>query len=533
MVRFLGNACPDPSFGPWSDSVLQVLYDAIHAVALTQAGATSLMHEAKVDVVTVPNLSEHLSSAATTAQLSARFAYAAAMKSLNNLLLLGDGESWSRQRIDFAGLPEMVRTFLQVAAGAADIPVTRLLGQSPAGLNATGNSDTRNYYDMIAARQALDLRPQLDRLDALILRSAGLDPAALTYRFRPLWQMSAADKAAVALQKAQATQIYAGLGLWDTATTARLVQSQLVEDGVYPGAAEVFGTGEAAATLDYRPDQPRDPQGRWTEGGGASGQESDPANLSAYEAIAPETIFHQFDLPISPAAHHRERERRRRRRKRGPGGHSFGLEELFGPSEPEKPEISPEHLPSEPNPASSEPVPSPSVSASNPASASPSSAERPSPTSPITASRLFGPSETSSPLDLAQSKQEVMVNLRGIPEKQRATSYQDQVRELLRFEKVPPSSEEGDLNPDGARGNEALEVKYSEGFSSSIYNFESKSYNRFVIYKMIEQAQKYTKFYNGGVIYVTNDAQLATSYTRVFKNAGIANFKFVVIRVDR
>ncbi len=175
----------------WSDSVLQALYDAIHAVALTTAGATSLMHEAKVDVVTVPNLSEHLSSADTTAQLSARFAYAAAMKSINNLLLLGDGETWARQRVDFAGLPEMVRTFLQVAAGAADIPVTRLLGQSPAGLSATGDSDTRNYYDMIAARQELDLRPQLERLDRLILASEGLDPGALSFAFRPLWQMDA------------------------------------------------------------------------------------------------------------------------------------------------------------------------------------------------------------------------------------------------------------------------------------------------------------------------------------------------------
>ena len=155
VVRFLGNALPDPwlSASPWSDSVLQVLYDAVHAVALTTAGATSLMHEAKVDVVTVPNLSEHLTSAETTAQLSARFAYAAAMKSINNLLLLGDGETWARQSVDFAGLPEMVRTFLQVAAGAADIPVTRLLGQSPSGLSATGESDVRNYYDMIAARQ--------------------------------------------------------------------------------------------------------------------------------------------------------------------------------------------------------------------------------------------------------------------------------------------------------------------------------------------------------------------------------------------
>ena len=141
VIRFLGAPLADPGLAgadTWSDSVLVALYDAIHAVALTTTGATSLVHEAKVDVVTVPNLSEHLSNAATTAQLSARFGYAAAMKSLNNLLLLGDGETWARQRVDFAGLPEMVRTFLQVAAGAADIPVTRLLGQSPAGLSATG-----------------------------------------------------------------------------------------------------------------------------------------------------------------------------------------------------------------------------------------------------------------------------------------------------------------------------------------------------------------------------------------------------------
>ena len=167
VVRFLGNEAPDPSLAGtvWSDPVLLALYDAIHAVALTLAGATSLMHEAKVDVVTVPNLSEHLSSAETTSQLSARFGTAAAMKSINNLLLLGDGETWNRQKIDFAGLPEMVRTFLQVAAGAADIPVTRLLGQSPAGLLATGESDTRNTYDMVSAKQEADLRPKLERLD--------------------------------------------------------------------------------------------------------------------------------------------------------------------------------------------------------------------------------------------------------------------------------------------------------------------------------------------------------------------------------
>ncbi|MCW6511411.1 DUF1073 domain-containing protein [Hyphomicrobiales bacterium BP6-180914] len=105
----------------------------------------------------------------------------------------------------------MVRTFLQVAAGAADIPVTRLLGQSPAGLSSTGNHDTRNYYDIIAAWQEIELRPQLERLDRLLLASAGVAPGALSFSFRPLWQMDAAAQAAVALSKAQATGIYAGL----------------------------------------------------------------------------------------------------------------------------------------------------------------------------------------------------------------------------------------------------------------------------------------------------------------------------------
>ncbi len=273
VIRFLGNPLPDPLlYGAqlWSDSLLQTLYDAIHGVALTTTGATSLIHEAKVDIVTVPNLSEHLSNAATTAQLSARFAYAAAMKSINNLLLLGDGETWARQKVDFAGLPEMVRTFLQIAAAAADIPVTRLLGQSPAGLSATGDSDTRNYYDMISARQELDLRPQLERIDALLLRSAGVDPAGVSFEFRPLWQLDAAEKASVALSKAQTTQIYAGLGLWPAATTAALVQGQLAEDGTYPNAEGVFAAG-GQPTLDYDPNQPRDPDGRWTNGGESLG----------------------------------------------------------------------------------------------------------------------------------------------------------------------------------------------------------------------------------------------------------------------
>ena len=103
----------------------------------------------------------------------------------------------------------------------------------------------------------------------------------------------------MALSKAQATQIYAGLKLWPADVTARLVEAQLVADGTYPNAAAVFGEGgpaevaSATGTTDafpvgvglshYNPEQPRDWHGRWT------GRGIDPtAGAGTPGAIAPD-----------------------------------------------------------------------------------------------------------------------------------------------------------------------------------------------------------------------------------------------------
>ncbi len=132
--------------------------------------------------------------------------------------------------------------------------------------------------DMIAARQELDLRPQLERLDRLIFGSEGIDEGALGFAFRPLWQLDEPAKAALASSKAQATQIYAGLGLWPAEVTAKLVEAQLVQDRTYPNATAVFAGAEATedasgtqTVLDVDPAEPRDLRGRWVRAGGGAG----------------------------------------------------------------------------------------------------------------------------------------------------------------------------------------------------------------------------------------------------------------------
>ena len=574
VVRFLGHPLPDPTLSPtfWSDSVLQVLYDAIHAVALTTTGATSLMHEAKVDIVTVPNLSEHLSSAETTQQLSARFAYAAAMKSINNLLLLGDGETWSRQSVDFGGLPEMVRTFLQVAAGAADIPVTRLLGQSPAGLSATGDSDTRNYYDMIAARQELDLRPQLERLDRLIARSEGIDPGALTFAFRPLWQLDAPSQAALALQKAQATQIYAGLKLWPDAVTARLVEAQLVADGTYPNAAAMLAqpgvtadAGRTRTALDFDPAQPRDPWGRWTSGGihapppgpSESGSGLSVASTtspsdqpsSAASAGTPSDLSHQtgtgatvMPSPVDPAAREDDPEaaavalwaapsllaplylyQTARRAVRALAQH---LPDWLTGGPPADP-------PSFPRLAGAGSTEPPRSTAIRPWPLTPQSGASPSfneqadePPKPGT----HGASEALASIEIPGN---LRLEAQGKTAQEQGNFFAEEVRKALNFNTVPPPQggkyKIGDSAPDGVFSDPqtglqiALEVKYFSKVTRGINDPDNML--KFIIDGNVAQARKYIDKFKGGLLWIVNDRELVYKYDYFFQKSGLSGFR--------
>jgi phage-related protein (TIGR01555 family) len=248
IIRFVGAALPDP-FGisgsalstGWGDPILQIVHDAVQNAASSQQTVASLLPDAKTDVITVPGLTQHLATPEGTARYSRRFAEAALLRSIHNVTLIdgGDGsaaEKWEQRQINFANFAELLRMYLQVAAGAADIPATRLLGQAPAGLNATGDSDVRNYYDHISAKQESDFRPRLDRLDEILIRSAlGDRPKEIHYRFAPLWQLSDTEKADIADKKAKALKTLQDTGLVDDEVLRVGVHNQLVEDGTYPG----------------------------------------------------------------------------------------------------------------------------------------------------------------------------------------------------------------------------------------------------------------------------------------------------------
>ncbi|MGC8059519.1 anti-CBASS protein Acb1 family protein, partial [Salmonella enterica] len=64
----------------------------------------------------------------------------------------------------FAGLADMLIQFAQQLSGALGIPLSRMFGQSPAGLSDTGEGPRRQYHEKVHQKQEKDLRTPLQRL---------------------------------------------------------------------------------------------------------------------------------------------------------------------------------------------------------------------------------------------------------------------------------------------------------------------------------------------------------------------------------
>jgi phage-related protein (TIGR01555 family) len=243
VIRFVGQELPDPSQANngWGDSVLSIVQDAIIQLGTVSGSLAQLVQESKVDIVSIPELSERIRSAEYEGRLKTRFAMASTMKSVFSLLLIDKEESWQRLQANLAGMPEVMQAYMLMCCGAADIPATRFLGQSPAGMNATGDSDTRNYYDARSTDQKVFVTPTLKPLDDVLQISVfGQIVDGLTYHWNPLWQMSDAERAAIAVQKATVMTADVNAGLIDPMVLQKGRENQLIEDQLYPGLEQII-----------------------------------------------------------------------------------------------------------------------------------------------------------------------------------------------------------------------------------------------------------------------------------------------------
>jgi len=255
LVIFYGDELPDPELTQvadqgWGDSVLTSTLSAIKQADGTAANIASLVFEAKVDIIRVPDLMASLADPDYESRLLSRFRLANVAKGTNGMLLLDKDEEYESKSANFQTLPDILMAFMQIVSGAADIPATRLLGQAPAGMNATGESDLRNYYDRVQAIQTTEVDPAIYNLmEAVIWSAIGGRDEDTHYIWASLWQISDKERADIGWIDAQTIAKLNDTGLFPQEALAKAGTNMLVEHSIMPGLLEEIE--DAGGLPDY------------------------------------------------------------------------------------------------------------------------------------------------------------------------------------------------------------------------------------------------------------------------------------------
>lgn len=201
----------------WADSVLLRPYKVIRDFNVGWSAVSYMLSEFSQALLKVKGLAEIIAENGD-AEISKRASAMNISRSVAGVLLLDSEEDFSRDTVSLAGVPETLKEMLGRLAMAARMPVTVLAGVSPAGLNATGESDITQWYDTVKAWQMKSLLPALN----IVVRCAFLDPAGPTkgkepenwsVQFNPLWQLTEKETVELRNKQAMTDQVYINAGV--------------------------------------------------------------------------------------------------------------------------------------------------------------------------------------------------------------------------------------------------------------------------------------------------------------------------------
>lgn len=228
--------------GGWADSLLQKLDTVLRQFSVSWQATAYLMQDCSQAVFKMSGFNEAL-SANRPDYVTMRLANMDMNRSVARALVVDaeSGEDFRRDSYSFNGVPQINELFMQRLSGAVGIPVSVLFGKAPAGMNATGESDIRLFYDKIASMQKYDIKPELERLIRFFMLSKegptkGKELDNWAVCFPEPWQMTETEKADINLKKAN--------------TVKSLQEAALLADGIKPKDQLTAATTENNPVLD-------------------------------------------------------------------------------------------------------------------------------------------------------------------------------------------------------------------------------------------------------------------------------------------
>ena len=299
IVRFTGRQLPFLEAAAelwWGESELEALYDDLKKHDNVSNNLANLTFRANLDYMRIKDLNQILSMGGAEQQrrLWSVIQAQTVIRSNFGTQLIGQDDEIKNSQYTFTGLKDVYDAMCLDLCGASHIPATKLFGRSPAGLNATGESDLKNYNDYVDSLRESVLRPILERVLPVLMMSAwGTVPDDFTVIFPPLDSPSGAELSRIVSDKADALVELYKAGIIDRGVSLQELKRLEGDTGMFGGIEDAdvdaargqMGAGwedlrdplagipevdagpfERGLSLDYNPYH--GPNGRFTSGGG-------------------------------------------------------------------------------------------------------------------------------------------------------------------------------------------------------------------------------------------------------------------------
>lgn len=199
----------------WGEPEYVKIRRALRECITTHENGTKMLERSVQAIYKMRNLSNLLSTADGEEKVIQRLQVIdMARNIINSIAIDNDGEDYDFKSSSMNGVAEIVDTTCQMLSAVTNIPQTILFGRSPSGMNATGQSDFENYYNMVENIQKQNIKKNVRVLIDIVLKQAKSENVIkevpkYKVKFKPLWSMTEQEQEAVKAQKASTAKVKA------------------------------------------------------------------------------------------------------------------------------------------------------------------------------------------------------------------------------------------------------------------------------------------------------------------------------------
>ena len=234
VIRFEGDMpgeCSEADRQYWGVPVVESMLSAVQDYETAAGSIANILGDFLQTVYKFENLKELIASGKEDL-VQKRMELIDITRSMVNSIVLDGDESFERLQSPVNGLSDLFDRVLMRLTIDSQIPHTLLLGESPSGLGATGDSEKIDFYDTVSEYRDEQITPAVERIATLIMASKTGPTKGVVYQvtvtYPSLWKTSPQEDADVRLKTAQTDKLYVEMG----ADPDSIIESRY-RDGVF------------------------------------------------------------------------------------------------------------------------------------------------------------------------------------------------------------------------------------------------------------------------------------------------------------